>query len=127
MFHLFNVGEEISKLGEGVATKKKKGVFFQVKTFFPKKSAPFSSRVTKKNSSFFKKRVLIFSLIGQAAFAHAGAHGVVVSHPLRMRKALGSIPSVSKPFSLSAVSLVFIGRKSDMWDCSWPWAMHVGQ
>ena len=24
-----------------------------------------------------------------------GAHGVVVSHPLRMRKALGSIPSVS--------------------------------
>ena len=26
------------------------------------------------------------------------AHGVVVSHPLRMRKALGSIPSVSKPF-----------------------------
>ena len=24
------------------------------------------------------------------------AHGVVVSHPLRMRKALGSIPSVSK-------------------------------
>ena len=26
---------------------------------------------------------------------HARAHGVVVSHPLRMRKALGSIPSVS--------------------------------
>ena len=24
-----------------------------------------------------------------------GAHGVVASHPLRMRKALGSIPSVS--------------------------------
>ena len=24
-----------------------------------------------------------------------GAHGVVVSHPLRMRKALGSVPSVS--------------------------------
>ena len=24
-----------------------------------------------------------------------GGHGVVVSHPLRMRKALGSIPSVS--------------------------------
>ena len=28
------------------------------------------------------------------------AHGVVVSHPLRMRKALGSIPSVSTCFIL---------------------------
>ena len=27
------------------------------------------------------------------------AHGVVVSHPLRMRKALGSIPSVSIPYN----------------------------
>ena len=30
-----------------------------------------------------------------APFFSQGAHGVVVSHPLRMRKALGSIPSVS--------------------------------
>ena len=28
---------------------------------------------------------------------HHGAHGVVVSHPLSMREALGSIPSVSMP------------------------------
>ena len=28
-----------------------------------------------------------------------GAHGVVVSHPLRMRKALGSNPSVSRCFA----------------------------
>ena len=27
--------------------------------------------------------------------SNQGAHGVVISHPLRMRKALGSIPSVS--------------------------------
>ena len=42
---------------------------------------------------------------GRPAVLHSGcravedaglrAHGVVVSHPLRMRKALGSIPSVS--------------------------------
>ena len=31
-----------------------------------------------------------------------GAHGVVVSHPLRMRKALGSIPSVSICICLSS-------------------------
>ena len=30
-----------------------------------------------------------------ARSSHQRAHGVVVSHPLRMRKALGSIPSVS--------------------------------
>ena len=29
------------------------------------------------------------------ASSHQGAHGVVVSHPLSMREALGSIPSVS--------------------------------
>ena len=28
--------------------------------------------------------------------SHQWAHGVVVSHPLRMREALGSIPSVSR-------------------------------
>ena len=34
--------------------------------------------------------------VGRALPCHwYGAHGVVVSHPLRMRKALGSIPSVS--------------------------------
>ena len=32
----------------------------------------------------------------------AGAHGVVASHPIRMRKALGSIPSVSIPASIPA-------------------------
>ena len=31
----------------------------------------------------------------QTAHLQHGAHGVVVSHPLRMRKALGSNPSVS--------------------------------
>ena len=32
----------------------------------------------------------------------SGAHGVVVSHPLRMRKALGSIPSVSMLYAMLA-------------------------
>ena len=32
--------------------------------------------------------------IEKASYTH-GAHGVVVSHPLSMREALGSIPSVS--------------------------------
>ena len=32
------------------------------------------------------------------------AHGVVVSHPLRMRKALGSNPSASKAFATRPVS-----------------------
>ena len=37
-----------------------------------------------------------FFLFYQSTLAWSqGAHGVVVSHPLRMRKALGSIPSVS--------------------------------
>ena len=34
-------------------------------------------------------------VITPAWFFISWAHGVVVSHPLRMRKALGSIPSVS--------------------------------
>ena len=33
-----------------------------------------------------------------AAQSHSRAHGVVASHPLRMRKALGSNPSVSTSF-----------------------------
>ena len=40
--------------------------------------------------------VLVFASVwDQIAYPRHGAHGVVVSHPLRMRKALGSIPSVS--------------------------------
>ena len=39
-----------------------------------------------------------------------GAHGVVVSHPLRMRKALGSNPSVSIVRGSSAVGQCFIHR-----------------
>ena len=35
----------------------------------------------------------------------SGAHGVVVSHPLRMRKALGSIPSVSMCRNISELKL----------------------
>ena len=38
-------------------------------------------------------------------FANQRAHGVVVSHPLRMRKALGSNPSASI-FSQGFVSLL---------------------
>ena len=41
---------------------------------------------------------------------HHGAHGVVASHPLRMRKALGSNPSVSKLCSCSEGSLFQFGR-----------------
>ena len=37
-----------------------------------------------------------------------GAHGVVVSHPLRMRKALGSNPSVSR-------LLQQLAQPGDMW------------
>ena len=41
-------------------------------------------------------------------FANAqGAHGVVVSHPLRMRKALGSNPSVSICFCGSKFSMLY--------------------
>ena len=35
------------------------------------------------------------TFINHQALSQHGAHGVVVSHPLRMRKALGSNPSVS--------------------------------
>ena len=38
------------------------------------------------------RRVLLMNTDGTQ---YAGAHGVVVSHPLSMREALGSIPSVS--------------------------------
>ena len=36
-----------------------------------------------------------------------GAHGVVVSHPLRMREALGSIPSVSIFVFSQSINVVF--------------------
>ena len=42
------------------------------------------------------------------------AHGVVVSHPLRMRKALGSIPSVSIAFGADEMH----GWRSH-WGCVW--------
>ena len=37
----------------------------------------------------------MFCCVWHYESSHSGAHGVVISHPLRMRKALGSIPSVS--------------------------------
>ena len=46
-------------------------------------------------------------------FVH-GAHGVVVSHPLSMREALGSIPSVSI-FLASVGSLRLVGVFVILW------------
>ena len=44
----------------------------------------------------FMDFVLVFApALDQTAHLQHGAHGVVVSHPFRMRKALGSNPSVS--------------------------------
>ena len=64
-----------------------------------KRSAAHSPSTTKKNRGTCPT---IFSMLGKfiiewrkASLLYSGAHGVVVSHPLRMRKALGSIPSVS--------------------------------
>ena len=49
------------------------------------------------------------------------AHGVVVSHPLRMRKALGSIPSVSISFVphtyILKAGIVFFLRTSLRYIC----------
>ena len=39
-----------------------------------------------------------------------GAHGVVVSHPLSMREALGSIPSVSIFVFSQSINVVFSAR-----------------
>ena len=41
------------------------------------------------------QQVLLYAYRVLAAGSDHGAHGVVASHPLRMRKALGSNPSVS--------------------------------
>ena len=41
------------------------------------------------------KGFFFFTMVFWKLKIMTGAHGVVVSHPLRMRKALGSIPSVS--------------------------------
>ena len=42
-----------------------------------------------------EQQVFTYARTSLAAGSDHGAHGVVVSHPLRMRKALGSNPSVS--------------------------------
>merc|ERR1711940_307401 len=42
-----------------------------------------------------ERQVFTYAKTFLAAGSDHGAHGVVVSHPLRMRKALGSNPSVS--------------------------------
>ena len=45
--------------------------------------------------------VIAVSLFVMALPGPSGARGVVVSHPLNMREALGSIPRVSRPASLA--------------------------
>ena len=47
---------------------------------------------------FLWQQLFTKHFIGNALLYPHRAHGVVVSHPLRMRKALGSIPSVSISF-----------------------------
>ena len=57
-------------------------------------TTPCAPRTGRMNLVIFW--VLVFaSGLQQTAHPRHGAHGVVVSHPLRMRKALGSHPSVS--------------------------------
>ena len=50
-----------------------------------------------KGASLVQLQFLLFvkNKKGISFTLNSGAHGVVVSHPLRMRKALGSNPSVS--------------------------------
>ena len=40
---------------------------------------------------------------------HSRAHGVVVSHPLSMREALGSIPSESRLRTAATLAVLFLG------------------
>ena len=47
--------------------------------------------------------LLVFSFVMLVKANYHWAHGVVVSHPLRMRKALGSIPSVSILYTIPFV------------------------
>ena len=43
------------------------------------------------------------------------AHGVVVSHPLSMREALGSIPSVSILAMFTAAAMLYSGGQRKPW------------
>ena len=61
--------------------------------FFSARGTLFRTRIEKRE----KHRPLC------EKFKNMGAHGVVVSHPLRMRKALGSNPSVSTPVHAEAL------------------------
>ena len=73
------------------------------------------SKDPKRMPKHLDASVLVFEMaLGKMDVPYVnGAHGVVVSHPLSMREALGSIPSVSIFVFSQSINAVFPGTASN--------------
>ena len=87
--------------GGGVAKTANRAAF--VRASVAQEREALSTCINTRNKRFLYCRARLFWRVYSMQYActsnhngiHQKAHGVVVSHPLRMRKALGSNPSVS--------------------------------
>ena len=98
--------------GRGVAKTENRAAF--VRASVAQERGALSTCINTRNKRFVYCRARLFWSVYSMQYActsnrngiHQRAHGVVVSHPLRMRKALGSIPSVSKCLVSSCLVMV---------------------